>query len=110
MKLCDDHHGRLIEELYNRGLAQWMPDDPQEARKRYKAIRATAFGKDTYEPVYFAACAIMLNLQSSGINTSEADFCPICDDPDKENWLVFVAEDAFKEAELLGLKPKRLMP
>lgn len=111
MKLCEDHHNWLIVELYQRGLTRWVPDNSDEAHERYLKTREQGITKETFEPVFFAAFAIMVNAAKfGGVNTSEEDNgCPICAEPDeRQSWLGFAADDAHKEALRLGFTAEEM--
>lgn len=107
IKLCALHHLELIAELVRRGLAAYMPLTQEEALAKWDLARLTGMTKTSFEPVQFAAMAIILNAQQAGLLTGEAggDVCPICSsDQDRTNWLPHAAQDAVKEAQRLGLK------
>lgn len=118
MRLCDTHWHQVVKAILDRGLTKWIPDDSAEAHQRWADIRQKGFDKTTYEPIFFAAFAIMFNAAAQGgVNTSE-DFleeigikpenCPICIDPTREAWIEHAAQDAYNEALRLGFSPEEM--
>jgi len=118
MKLCDEHFTDLVTAIVERGLTKWIPDNSDESLARWAKIRKEGFDKETYEPIFFAAFAIMFNAAAmGGVNTSEqhleeiglhAGNCPICAEPDRRAWIEHAANDAYNEAIRLGFSPEEM--
>src|SRR5258708_21971033 len=113
MKLCDAHFQYLIVAIWHRGLVAYIPDSAEASQARWAEIRTKGHTKETFEPVHFAAMAIMINANNfGGIVTSESGVhCPICADPQsRAPWIDHAAMDAYNEAIKPGLTPQELAP
>lgn len=85
--------------LYQRKLTDLCPDTSEEVQLRYADMRDQGLDKGNFEPLWTSCFAILMNAERLGGNIEP---CPICSDPEREDWIELAADNAREVAKEVG--------